>query len=185
MALTGRPESFTWFFSSPQTALYLTMSKLYRFFHLIFMTGCCIRPYNWAPRCKTKKGGTGEICFFCYQKDSCVRMVRQSNITQIYKKKKYVFKQYDGLVTCWICVGNMNVRVESEFGVWWSKFWLVRQDAWTNRIKHTHSLTSSLIVIVEKHLGPLRHLVKVIWRHEMTNKKTMRTMRPMMTMVTI
>ena len=55
---------------------------------------------------------------FFYQKESCVRMVRQSNIAQIYKKREPIFKQFDGLVTCRICVGNMNVRVESEFGVW-------------------------------------------------------------------
>ena len=35
-----------------------------------------------------------------YQKESCVGMVKQSNIAQVHKKKrKHVFKQYDGLVT--------------------------------------------------------------------------------------
>ena len=119
------PRASLGFLALPRQLFIWQCQSYTDFFHLIFMTGCCIRPYNSAPRCKTKKGGTGEICFFCYQKDSCVRMLRQSNITQIYKNK--LVWQFDGLVTFWICIGNISVRAESEFGVWWSNFWLVRQ----------------------------------------------------------
>ena len=82
---------------------------------------------------------------FFYQKESCVGMLNQSNIAQIHKKRKHVFKQYDGLVTWWVCFENMNVRSWVRiFGIWWSKFWLVRQEEWTNRIKYAHNEATKL-----------------------------------------
>ena len=60
-------------------------------------TGYCIKAHvELSTEMQNLKGWYRRNMFF-YQKESCVGMVRQSNIAKIHKIK--VFEQYDGLVT--------------------------------------------------------------------------------------